>query len=479
MKTTTLSFLLTIAVMVSLLPLPLDRLTAIAADHTALIVADGQTLESEDLRLKQRLEKLGFAVTVKSDDGVKASDANGKSLVLISESVLSTNVGTKLRDVSVPVITNDVRLFDDMGLTGKTLDKDYGSVEQNTVSITAPGHSLAAGLTGTVTVIDQGYMEPLGFGKPSESAIRVASVTGDPLKSLIFAYEKGATMSGVVAKGRRVGFFLHNKGTVRLTNAGWSLFDAAVKWAVGTSENLAPYVDIISPLNNAAFTTPATITIAADARHTTANGIERVDFYVTDEGDSLAILIGSSTTPRNNPSAKYGVYEIVWPGVSSGRYILTATATDSNGLTSTSKPVSIVVSSRTTPVPPPPPTIPTPTPKPSPTPGSTPTPTPKPVPSPPAPPAVPTPKPTATPVSTPKPTPTPVATPTPNPTPTPTPKPVPPPPPPPTVPTPKPTPTPVATPTPTPTPTPNPTPNPTPKPTPRPLPPPPPPPPSF
>jgi GH18 family chitinase len=81
-----------------------------------------------------------------------------------------------------------------------------------------------------------------------------------------------------------------------------------------------PVVSITSPANNATFTTPATITISADA--TDADGtISKVDFY---NGSSL--LYSDDTAP----------YSYDWIDVAEGTYYISARATDDVGNTGTS-----------------------------------------------------------------------------------------------------------------------------------------------
>jgi len=58
-------------------------------------------MPATDVNLRNRLQTLGFTVTVKTGPAVVAADATGKSVVLISESVASATVNTKLTAVSV------------------------------------------------------------------------------------------------------------------------------------------------------------------------------------------------------------------------------------------------------------------------------------------------------------------------------------------------------------------------------------------
>jgi hypothetical protein len=234
-----------------------------------------------------------------------------------------------------------------------------------------------------------------------------------------------------------------------------------------------PYVALLEPKDGQQFNEKSAITVKADARHTTADGIVKVEFFAlnTTSSSQETQKIGESSTPLERDRDNYGRYQITWQDVKAGNYTLTAKATDDKGATLTSAPVHIKVLPRISPTP-----TPGNQPTPTPTPGNQPTPTPtvKPIPTPPSLPEVPKPGgPTPTPTPPPKPgTPTPTpANPLPTPPPPPqtpgTPNPVPTPPPPPGgQPTPKPTATPTATPVPSPTPaaTPSPTPKPTPTP---------------
>src|SRR5690349_17762980 len=78
--------------------------------------------------LVTHLTSLGYTVVVRTDKEVLATDAVGKNLVIISESVLSTNVNTKLRNVAVPLLTWEGWVLDDLRMTGPVAYTDYGEV---------------------------------------------------------------------------------------------------------------------------------------------------------------------------------------------------------------------------------------------------------------------------------------------------------------------------------------------------------------
>ncbi|MEO1261951.1 MAG: HYR domain-containing protein [Bacteroidota bacterium] len=198
----------------------------------ALFVASSTNLNSSDAAAKARLETLGFNVTVVDDNQTSTSDADGKGLIFISSTTLSTNVNTKFRDVEVPVICYESYLFDDFRMTGSSSGSSYGTQSYvSQMAIENNTHPLAAGLSGTVNILTSGGT--VSWGAPANSAIKIGSIPGYSSRKLIFAYESGDPMVGMNAPARRVGFFLHNSTADELTTNGALLFDEAVKWAAG------------------------------------------------------------------------------------------------------------------------------------------------------------------------------------------------------------------------------------------------------
>jgi hypothetical protein len=185
---------------------------------------------ASDAALAARLEALGYVVIVRTGSAVSATDADGKSVVVISESTLSTDVGTKLRHVSVPVLSLEPALFDDLKMTGPLWLVHYGDKGgQKKLEILSPGHAMAAGQMGPVQVTTAGAK--FVWGRPAPAAQRVAALHGFRDASAIFGYPAGAPMVGLKAPARRVGWFAGRDTPASLNPQGWALFDAAVKWA--------------------------------------------------------------------------------------------------------------------------------------------------------------------------------------------------------------------------------------------------------
>jgi Big-like domain-containing protein len=94
--------------------------------------------------------------------------------------------------------------------------------------------------------------------------------------------------------------------------------------------DIPPTVSLTSPANNAVFTAPASVTIAASAGD--ADGaVGKVEFFL---GSPPQVLLGTSTAAP---------YSFNWTNVPQGSYALTAVATDDRGVATSSAPVVITV----------------------------------------------------------------------------------------------------------------------------------------
>jgi ferric-dicitrate binding protein FerR (iron transport regulator) len=214
-------------------------LAAVAIRPSALLVKGGEAAHAAELDrlMAARLEGLGFAVEEIGEDRLARDDLGGKDLVVISSSTSAQLVrehllAVGLRESSLPVVTCENTTFDLLGMTGPVTSRQHGSAAaKTTVEIEVPGQPLAAGLEGHPRIA----MAPVSvaWGEPGDGAIKVATMEGSRHRRAVqFAYERGALMVGMTAPGRRVGCFLDAGGIGTLTEAGWQLFDAGVRWAV-------------------------------------------------------------------------------------------------------------------------------------------------------------------------------------------------------------------------------------------------------
>ena len=114
--------------------------------------------------------------------------------------------------------------------------------------------------------------------------------------------------------------------TVKATSTG-GLVTTSSPINIAVANPIVPTVSITSPTNNSSFVPASTITITANATDSNS-AIAKVDFYGNDS------LLGTSTTSP---------YSFNWANVAYGTYSLTATATATNGYSTTSSPVAITV----------------------------------------------------------------------------------------------------------------------------------------
>ncbi len=202
-----------------------------------LFVVGSTTLNNGDAAIKHRLIELGYNVMVKDAHWANTEHADGKGLVLISSTVNSGNVGTKFRDVAVPVMTWEGYLYDDMRMTMTTAGHDYGTSSTQLLDVVNGTDNLAAGGNGHENVYRSSGK--VAYGKVMNSEARIiANAPADPWMASIFAYEAGAQMAGGMrAPGKRIGFYLDNNGAANWTTYGRSLFDAAVRDATNCTGN--------------------------------------------------------------------------------------------------------------------------------------------------------------------------------------------------------------------------------------------------
>ena len=196
--------------------------------HDVLFVVGAPAaLTPGETAIRARLLGAGFQVIVADDGAVGLGDATGKAFALVSSGVDSTTFGIRLRAATIPVWIAKPYLFDDYGLTGNRAGVDYDSKVATSVTITAPGHRMAAGRTGTVQI--QTGNNRVSWGRPAASATVVAQAGADPT---IFTIPANALLAnGQPAAGCRLTFPLFNNAPTAFTAHGWAMFDAAAAWA--------------------------------------------------------------------------------------------------------------------------------------------------------------------------------------------------------------------------------------------------------
>ena len=200
---------------------------------SALFVVGKTPLGAADEAVRKRIAAVGLTPTVKLASAATSADATGKALVVVSSTVTSGDVNTKFKKVTVPVVTWESAILDDMAMTKTVSTTDFGTKSgQTTLDLLVPATDpMAVGLAkGNYQVVTGA--DTFSWGRPASSAVKVASVAMDATRLPIFRYEKGVAMvNGFVAPERRVALFLGDASGAVLTVDGINLLDAALRWA--------------------------------------------------------------------------------------------------------------------------------------------------------------------------------------------------------------------------------------------------------
>jgi hypothetical protein len=196
---------------------------------SVLFVVGVIPLGANDAAMQTRLIGKGYDVTLVQDANLASVTSVTATVVLISRTVTAANVAPKFRDTARPVMVCKPPSFADMGFVdGSLLSEGSTLLNYSTLVVNSGAGELAAGLSGTITVLQPATN--MNYGVPNSHAVTVASIPGLSSACSIFAYDSGAQMYNFVAPARRVGFSLGQNNATDLTANGWLLFDAALAW---------------------------------------------------------------------------------------------------------------------------------------------------------------------------------------------------------------------------------------------------------
>ena len=203
-----------------------------------MVVGNPASLSTGDTAVRDRLESMGYSVTVVDDNTTTAAEAAGTSFVLMSSTINSNVLGATFRDVAQPVWVAKPWSLDDMLMTGTASGVDYGTLSSATIAITDATHPLAAGRSGTITVTTGS--RTMSYGVPGGDGTVVATAGGQPTT---FVYAAGDTLvGGTTAAGCRLTSSVFQSAPANFTADGWALFDAAADYAGDNCQATAPPV---------------------------------------------------------------------------------------------------------------------------------------------------------------------------------------------------------------------------------------------
>jgi Bacterial Ig domain len=307
--------------------------STLGAGDVLLVVQNPVSPSANDAAMRDRLMAFGFKVVLKGDSASTTADANGKVLVLVSSSVGSGNVNTKFRDVAVPVLDTERAIQDEMLMT---LDQPTGhgqaAANQTDIIITDSSHPLAAGLPDGQVTVATTPNSTFNWGEPDTNAQVVATVADGSDHPCIYGYDKGAILidGTTPAPARRVFLYQGDSGLATANSNGVALFDAAVAWSLNlASLGTPPAVTLSQPANGASFTAGANINLQATASDAETS-VTKVEFF-------------AGTNKLGEATSGSSIFSFTWTNAPTGRYSLTAKATDTSGATGISSSVKIIV----------------------------------------------------------------------------------------------------------------------------------------
>jgi hypothetical protein len=207
--------------------------------RVVLLVGDTNVNDQSRLQfieiLKSMKDSHGINLEVMNSQQAKASMFTDAALVIAgpNNNYCSDNPDPGFRTLAVPImVTRDCRTTQ-FGLGTMMNTQEYIQGLPVKIKIIKADHPLAAGLTGTVGVLETRCRLVRG-GDLGPDAIKIAAPPDDATPArqdtwAIFAYNKGGKMAGgLEAAAKRMGFFWHRPSAV--TPEGKKLFVAAVEW---------------------------------------------------------------------------------------------------------------------------------------------------------------------------------------------------------------------------------------------------------
>ena len=229
--------------------------------NVLLVVGGASGLTASDTACKTKLEAMGHTVTPISDQTAVPANIATYHLVVIVPSITTSDLGTKYRDVAVPVIADGETWRDgsSAGVAGH-----MGLATSQTTTTASGGfvadakHPLSAGKTGSMALYssNQVIYYATGFGATVPQVVWHTDLVNN--RPSIFGYEAGALLAdGRTAPARRVGW---GYGYFNfLTAAGDAAFQSAVMWATDTLPRSS--LDAELPVVHTASATPGPVVV--------------------------------------------------------------------------------------------------------------------------------------------------------------------------------------------------------------------------
>lgn len=206
---------------------------AVIAD-LLLVVVDAGSLDAEEAEKRSLFEDWKYRVTpISATDSQASFDAAAAmaDVIYISETVLSTDLGTKLKATTRGVVNDEQALTDEFGISSSS-----GSYTDDEVDITDNAHYITESFaTGVLAVCDSDQPLHVATGTLGGGAVVLGEQPSSANAALLAMEIGGALDGGGTAMGRRVHLPWGSSGfdIGSLTPSGQNLLKRSLKWAWG------------------------------------------------------------------------------------------------------------------------------------------------------------------------------------------------------------------------------------------------------
>lgn len=222
-----------------------------AANVLFVVSVNPPAAGSGDVLARDIMAQGGHTVTYVTPSAMDAALA-GKNIVVVSSTINSGDINTRLRNSTLPVITWESSLFDDFGFTDAGAGNFATDQLFSNINVTNASHPLATGLAaGSQAVYSPQPPNTNAWCLVKGGGTSVATLTGDATKSVLFGFEWNAalvnpvgTSPAMAAPARRVGLYfgdntlqstVNGVTTVYANTAGRNRLTSAVNWALSPS----------------------------------------------------------------------------------------------------------------------------------------------------------------------------------------------------------------------------------------------------
>ncbi|MGI9234041.1 MAG: DNRLRE domain-containing protein, partial [Woeseiaceae bacterium] len=198
------------------------------------VVGDANSLSSRESGLKAQIEEWCYGVVLIDDGDSQANfdaAAAASDVIYVSDSISDGDLGNKLTDTRVGIVTESGAKLDDFGFTGNPM----ATVTYNQYTATDASHYITESFGGGATILfTENLAMPLFSGLPAAGLHGVGSI--GTLTWALPTLEIGAERwGGAESAGRRAHLPFGAADMNQLTTIGKTLLRRSINWAAGAA----------------------------------------------------------------------------------------------------------------------------------------------------------------------------------------------------------------------------------------------------